>query len=142
MVLEPEKVPAAPGPSPPSRSRRPDRRDRRDHGAQCKAVRADKAGSGPRGRGGRAAAGRGPTRSWAGPPGRPENARRRASTCRLQGSEHKNGWGRGAAAKPSAGLKNDQQQGSTTASELCMVKSIPTSVPERCKDTRTLHVAS
>ena len=55
---------------------------------------------------------RGPARSWAGPPARLDNARR-SSSCKLQGSEQKNGWGRGDAAKQATGLENNREIRST-----------------------------
>jgi hypothetical protein len=52
---------------------------------------------------------RGPARSWAGPPARLDNARR-SSACNLPGSEQKNGWGRGDAAKHATGLENNREE--------------------------------
>ncbi len=129
------------GPPGLSRSQRPGRRDRRCHGTQCKAVPADEAGSGPRDLGGRFRALPDALLGLpAGPAGECQARNKHLSAAEIRKKGY--GWGRDAAAEPAAGLKNDQQEGSTKACGMRMVNWFPIGIQEWCKDTRALHYAS
>ena len=63
----------------------------------------------------------------------------RKRTCLLRESVQRVGGARGAAAAPAAGLKNDQQERTTTANNACIANGVSTVYLVGVKVSRALH---